>query len=106
MKSELAIFTCASCATRFFPAREVCPNCGGMTWREEAAPAGVVEQVTTVRHIAGKRRADPIWLASVRLGRSARDPLVIARLNELTVAGHEVLLHVDEGGIVAVPARA
>jgi uncharacterized protein len=50
---------CRSCGHVVFPARLLCPRCGGSGWDEAVALTGVVEEVTV-------RRPMDITLASVR----------------------------------------
>lgn len=71
-------FVCTNCGYVVCPARALCPRCGGASWREEPAGAGVVEETT---------RVGGAVIASVRLDSG---PVVVARLAEGTEQGARV----------------
>jgi uncharacterized protein len=92
-ETTLTIFRCRACGEALFPARYRCPHCGAADWNDEAAPAGVVEESTVVRHRVGAQGGGDVHLASVRTEAGA---VVIARLDAPARAGERVRLTIDE----------
>lgn len=104
-ETTLTIFRCRACGEALFPARYRCPRCGAADWMEEAAPEGVVEESTVVRHRVGALGAGDVHLASVRIGAGAVAGavveavvglVVIARLDGPLGAGEPVRLTIDD----------
>jgi uncharacterized OB-fold protein len=83
--SPVTVAVCLSCGHAAFPARALCPRCGGREWRAERADTGVVEDVTS-RARDGKAS---IHLAEVRTGPG---PLMVVRCREGTRRGEAVAL--------------
>jgi uncharacterized OB-fold protein len=99
----LTFFSCARCTASYFPRPICCATCGGARFVTADAAAGVVEEVTCVRHAVGTGSTEPNWLATVRL---AEGPRVIARLpGELPRDTAVRLLLQRDGAIVAVRAQ-
>ncbi|WP_321783826.1 zinc ribbon domain-containing protein [Paraburkholderia sp. J94] len=95
-QTVLNIERCRACAQALFPARYRCPNCGAADWASEAAPRGVVEESTVVRHrvgAQGERGAEGVHLATVRTEAGA---VVIARAEAPLERGASVALSIDE----------
>jgi len=100
-ETTLTVFRCRACGEALFPARYRCPRCGAADWTDEAAPAGVIEESTVVRHRVGASGGSDAHLASVRTEAGA---VVIARLDEPQRAGERVRLTIDDA--MRVRARA
>ena len=86
----LPVQVCQTCGQAVFPARALCPRCGGRAWRTETATAGVAEQVTT------HRRGGVIASVATDLG-----PVVVARAEDAVGPGARVVLDIDGGAPVA-----
>ena len=97
----LAGSRCPSCGWRGFPARLWCPVCGSGGVRRALVHGGVVEEVTTLRHAAGRRLPGEVRLGLVRL---AGGGTAVCRLDGAT-AGERVRLTTDDGAPVARPLR-
>ncbi|WP_321901470.1 zinc ribbon domain-containing protein [Paraburkholderia tropica] len=93
MTTVLHIERCRVCAQALFPARYRCPHCGAADWASEAAPHGVVEESTVVRHRVGAQGAGDVHLATVR---TAAGAFVIARADAPLARGTSVALSIDE----------
>ena len=91
---SLTVFACAACGRTVFPARALCPACGGREWREIDADGGVVQAATSV---AG------VHLAEIR---TDAGPLVVARAPAPAAPGQRVRLDADRGAPRARPAGA
>jgi uncharacterized OB-fold protein len=81
---------CDACGRAVFPARALCPRCGGREHHEELARGGVAEQLTT------HRRGGAIASVRTDLG-----PIVIARAEEDLAPRQRVVLDMDGGAPVA-----
>lgn len=90
---KLEIFRCAACGATLFPARYLCPACGGAQWTKQAVSCGTVLAATTVSHRVGATGAGAVHLASVQ---TDAGPVVIARLEAAAHKGESVCLEVDE----------
>ncbi|WP_233862776.1 Zn-ribbon domain-containing OB-fold protein [Paraburkholderia adhaesiva] len=101
-ETTLTIFRCRACGEALFPARYRCPRCGAADWKDEAAPSGVIEESTVVRHRVGALGAGDIHLASVRTEAGA---IVIARLDVPGRTGEPVLLTIDDAKRVLARPR-
>ncbi|WP_347556476.1 hypothetical protein [Robbsia sp. KACC 23696] len=99
----LQLTRCTHCDLCVFPARFLCPACGGATWRAQEGTQGRITEWTLVRaRIGVDARADdggPVHLASVE---TDAGPVVIARIDaaqwsdEQTIDGARVALTIDE----------
>ena len=98
MRQPLALWVCARCGRRLFPARLLCPSCGVAEWRRERATRGLVEQLTRVYRAPGRRFDPPVRLVSVRV---EGGPTVVARLEDGLDAGEWAALETDGGVTVA-----
>ena len=96
MSAPFSVRVCTRCGHAVHPPRLLCPVCANDGWRDEQAPDGVAEELTTRGGDGG------VQLASVR---TDRGPRVIARVapGDVVRAGERVVLAVGEGG--AVTAR-
>lgn len=90
---KLEVWRCAACGTTLFPARYLCPACGGAHWTKQAVSRGTVLAATTVSHRVGASEAGAVHLASVL---TDAGPVVIARLDVAAGKGERVCLEVDE----------
>jgi uncharacterized OB-fold protein len=95
----LEIQVCDGCGHAVFPSRLACSRCGSTSWRSELAEQGAVEHVTVVRRSPVIDAAD----LPVRLGLVRTDvgPVVIARIDERTEAGHRVRMSSSGNAVVA-----
>ncbi|QBR00660.1 DNA-binding protein [Paraburkholderia pallida] len=90
---KLEVLRCAACGTTLFPARYLCPACGGAQWTKQAVAHGTVLAATVVSHRVGTSEPGAVHLASVR---TDAGPVVIARLDVAARKGETVSLEVDE----------
>jgi uncharacterized OB-fold protein len=97
VSKPLELQVCEGCGRALFPARALCPGCGGRDFRSEPAGPGVVEEVTA-RLLED---ASTVHIASVRL---AQGPVVIARSPD-QARGAEVALFDDNGAPVVTQAN-
>jgi uncharacterized OB-fold protein len=102
MKPGVPLTRCVACGAGFFPARLICPRCGGAEWHTDAVCDGVVEQTTTVRHAAGHKEWQPRHIASVR---TSDGQLIVAGLEELLEQATRVTLFDRDGSPVARKAE-
>lgn len=98
--SGLPVSTCSTCGHAVFPARLLCPRCGGSGWAIKEVQDGVVEDATVVRRAAGGPLPAPVQLGAVRI---AGGPVVLARLEPDTASeeGASVRLEYRDGIPVA-----
>ena len=88
--SGVPVQVCDACGHAVFPARALCPRCGGREHHVEVAAGGLAEQLTTHRQGG--------LIASVR---TELGPVVIARADDGVAAGSRVVLELDGGAPVA-----
>jgi uncharacterized protein len=98
--SRLPVTTCSACGHAVFPARLLCPRCGGSEWRRSDVAEGVVEDSTVLRRAPGAPALDPVSLGSVRV---AGGVVVIARIETGVENGAAVQLQYRDGIPVADP---
>lgn len=96
----LPVSSCSTCGHAVFPARLLCPRCGGSDWAITEVHEGVVDEATVVRRAAGGPLPAPVQLGTVRV---ACGPVVLARLEPGTAAeeGASVRLEYRDGIPVA-----
>jgi uncharacterized OB-fold protein len=99
--AALQVPVCRECRRPAFPPPRACPNCGATDWEERPAGAGAVEQLTTLRRVAGAAIDPPLRLVSVRL---EAGPVLIARAGESVEVGSTVAIVTLADG--ALEARA
>lgn len=99
---KLEVFRCAACGTTLFPARYLCPACGGAQWTKPVVSSGTVLAATTVSHRVGAREPGAVHLASVQ---TDAGPVVIARFEAAARKGETVLLEVDEESCILARSR-
>jgi uncharacterized OB-fold protein len=92
---------CSACGHAVFPARFLCPRCGGSEWQRTHVDVGVVEEATLVRRAPGGPLPSPIPVGSVRL--RGGDVAVVARLEPEVEEGSSVRLDYLDGVPVAKP---
>jgi uncharacterized OB-fold protein len=56
---------CSGCGQLCFPRRLVCRRCGSADWADEYLHEGLIEESTTVAHVAGGGQGGPRTLATV-----------------------------------------
>lgn len=89
---SINVFRCTHCDTTLFPARYLCPSCGGAEWSAFEAEGGTVTAATAVRRRVGADNGGDIHLASVA---TEAGPIVIARLDAPVEIGDVVSLALD-----------
>ena len=99
---KLEVFRCAACGATLFPARYLCPACGGARWTKQAVSCGTVLAATEVSHRVGASEPGAVHLPSVR---TDAGPVVIARLDVAAEKGESVSLEVDEENRILARAR-
>jgi uncharacterized protein len=102
--AALQIPACRECGRAAFPPPRACPDCGGADWDERPAGVGVVEQLTTLRRVAGAAMERPVRLASIRL---EAGPVLIARAGESVEVGSKVgIVTLADGALEAGATEA
>lgn len=66
MRNGVAAWRCDGCGALYFPQRLLCARCGGAKFSEALVTEGVVEEITTIRHVLGQKDWAPRRLANVR----------------------------------------
>jgi uncharacterized OB-fold protein len=94
----LPISVCLACGHAVFPARLLCPRCGGAEWRDEEVRSGVVEEATVLERAPGGPVTAPVPLGSVGLEGGV---VVVARLEAGLAPGDSVRLEYRDGVPVA-----
>jgi uncharacterized OB-fold protein len=100
LKPGIELAACAACGAAYFPARLLCPRCGGARWSSLVVREGVVEETTCVRHAVGTAEEGPRILATVRLPAGQR---VVAGLERELPPGSPVELCEAGGAVLAYP---
>jgi uncharacterized OB-fold protein len=95
--TAMLVGRCVVCGWHGFPLRIWCARCGHFELVDAPVEQGVVEEITTVRHVLGRPDGEPVPLATVRLDEG---PLVVSRLESGGV-GSRVRLAVEDGALVA-----
>ena len=94
MKQGIELSQCVQCGVGYFPHRLICPKCGGGVWQADTVDEGVVEQMTTVRHAAGREQWEPRYIASVR---TSKGQMINAGLEEPLTDQTAVILFDRDG---------
>jgi len=97
----VTVAQCCRCGARYFPRRLVCRRCAGSTFADQRLHEAVVEETTTVMHVAGSAPRGPRILATVR---AAGGLHLIVGLAAPLSEGTRVLLSEQDGAPVARPA--
>ena len=58
MTPGLNVWTCRQCGAVYFPERYLCAGCGGHDLQTTRVDFGVIEDMTTVRHVLGQKRLE------------------------------------------------
>ena len=66
MSGGVGIWRCAGCGTGYFPEPLLCPKCHGHTFNPDRVGEGVIEEISTIRHMIGQPDWKPRRIASVR----------------------------------------
>lgn len=103
MKPGLPLTRCNVCNATYFPVRFICANCGAASWSADVVADGVVEQMTTVRHAAGRDGWEPRHIASVR---TTTGQVINVRLEEPLPEQTPVLLFDCDGAPTARKATS
>ena len=102
MTPGFRIAKCTTCGALYFPRRLICRVCGSDTWTDETLHDAVIEESTSVVHVAGREDSAPRCLATVR---TAAGPRLIVGLEMPLADGTRVLLFDEGGAPIARPAR-
>ena len=94
MIAGVPCWRCADCGASFFPEQFLCPRCRGGRLRAERVGAGIVEEVTVVRHAIGREDTAAPVLASVRTEAGHR---MIVRLDGVLAPGTPIALCEADG---------
>jgi uncharacterized OB-fold protein len=97
----LTVARCSRCGSLYFPRRLICRRCGGAAWTDERLHEAVIEESTTVAHVAGGSHGGTRMLATVR---AAGGLHLIVGLEGPLPGGARVLLREKNGAPVARPA--
>jgi uncharacterized OB-fold protein len=65
MTRGFTIYRCRNCAAALFPQRLLCPRCHGAEFTPETVQEGVVEDISTIRHMIGQADWKPRVIANV-----------------------------------------
>ncbi len=98
MTPGLPLGRCLGCGATYFPFRLICRVCGGAAWGDDHVEGGTVEQVTTVRHAAGRDNWKPKLIACVR---TDKGQVINAGLEEELAPGSRVSLFDNDGSPIA-----
>jgi uncharacterized OB-fold protein len=93
MTRGVPIWRCKACGVAYFPQRLLCPRCHGSEWNEDRVHAGVVEEISTIRHMIGQTDWQPRRIASVR---TADGQLITVGLRDDSAPGTVIALF-EEG---------
>ena len=101
MTPGFRIAKCKACGALYFPRRLICRVCGSDAWAEETLHDAVIEESTSVVHVAGREDGVPRCLATVRTA----GPHLIVGLETPLPDGTRVLLFDKGGAPIARTAR-
>ncbi|HEY0442388.1 MAG TPA: zinc ribbon domain-containing protein [Xanthobacteraceae bacterium] len=93
MTDGVQIFRCDGCGTPVFPERLLCPQCHGAKFTPERVREGVVEEITTIRHVLGQAEWKPRRLANVR---TTNGPMLTVGLRDESGPGAVLELFQEE----------
>ena len=99
MEKGLGIWRCVQCGTGFFPERFLCPECRSAEFSRDRVHQGVIEEITTIRHVIGQNEPKLVKVASVR---TSDGQLVLAGLRSELDEGHAVDLFEESRAAFAV----
>jgi uncharacterized protein len=60
------VWRCRQCDARLFPERLLCPRCHGMAFEPYRVHEGMVEEISTIRHMIGQTDWKPRRIGNVR----------------------------------------
>jgi len=89
---------CGRCGTSYFPRRLICRKCGNDSWVDVVLRDAVVEESTTIRHVAGGELGTVRHLATLRSGDGLH---FIAGVDAPLPDGTPVLLYEKDGAPIA-----
>jgi uncharacterized OB-fold protein len=67
MTRGFTIFRCQKCTAALFPQRLLCSKCHGAEFAPERIDEGIVEDISTIRHMIGQADWKPRVIANVRV---------------------------------------
>lgn len=94
MTAGLTAWQCQDCGAVYFPERYLCPACGGHRMDTITVEEGVVEDMTTVRHVIGQPDWQPRPIATINIDGGAR---VLAGLLDDAEVNDRVTLSQEDG---------
>jgi uncharacterized OB-fold protein len=97
----LTIAKCRQCGSLYFPRRLICHRCGSDAWTDQRLHDAVIEESTTLAHVAGGGHGGPRILATVR---AAGGLLLVVGLETPLPDGTRVALTEKAGAPIARPA--
>ena len=101
MTPGFKVAKCCGCGTLYFPRRLVCRVCGSDSWIDETLHDAVIEESTSVMHVAGREDGAPSHLATAR---TAAGPRLVVGLDAPLPDGTRVRLFDKNGAPVAQAA--
>lgn len=102
VKEPFVVPTCTACGCTAFPPRALCPHCGAGGWRGTVVRAGLLENATVLRRVAGVAGLREVSLGVVLIGSGVR---VLARLRGAPRRGSRIGLRVVDGALVGRPLK-
>jgi uncharacterized OB-fold protein len=93
---------CDRCGALHFPARLICPRCGNDRWIDERIYEAVIEESTTLAHVAG---ADDQPVRHLATARSADGLRLVVGLDAPLPDGARVTLIDRDGAPIARPVN-
>jgi uncharacterized protein len=100
-RDGFTVAKCGRCDALHFPPRLICPRCGSDQWIGEQLYEAVIEEATTLAHIAGADDQPARYLATARAARGLR---LIVGLDTPLPEGTRVVLSDADGAPIARPA--
>jgi uncharacterized protein len=94
MTRGFTIFRCQGCGAALFPQRLLCPRCHGAAFATERVEEGVVEDISTIRHMIGQTDWKPRVIANVRVTDDLR---ITAGLLDASADGAAIDLYENDG---------
>ena len=94
----VTIWRCATCHAVFFPERLLCSRCHGSAFTQDRVHEGVIEEISTLRHMLGQENWQPRRIASVL---TSKGPRMTVGLRDESGAGARVELFEENGAPLA-----
>jgi uncharacterized OB-fold protein len=91
---SITIWRCESCRAGFFPEPLLCRRCRGGTFAADRVEEGVIEEISTIRHMLGQENWQPRRIASVRTSDGQR---ITVGLRDQSEVGATIALSEENG---------